>query len=234
MNDTVIIGRCDELILRFLASLSYSIELLSDNCKVDRRISNHADLSVFKLDEQTFIVESTQKRVIKILQKSKYTVLSTDMKEKAEYPDDCVLNFAVIGKHIVGSRKALTNVLSEAICRENYRFINVSQGYAKCSMIPVSNSAAITDDESIFNSLCSNGIECLRVQKGFVKLSGFDYGFIGGASMIDNEKRKVIFFGDITAHPDYAEINAFLSKYKYSIEYMPGKPLTDVGGAIII
>ena len=144
------------------------------------------------------------------------------------------MNFAVCGGKVFGTKKALTDELKIDINRYGMCFVNVNQGYAKCSTVIFADRAAITEDESIYKAMSSNGTDCLLIRKGYVRLDGFDYGFIGGASAVDEENKTIIFFGDIEKHPDYSLIKSFIEKYAYSIEYIREKPLTDVGGAIII
>jgi hypothetical protein len=66
--------------------------------------------------------------------------------------------------------------------KKNFNIIDVKQGYTKCSVLPVSNNAFITDDISIYNQCVSFGIDVLYVGKGDVSLPGYNYGFIGGCA----------------------------------------------------
>ena len=102
----------------------------------------------------------------------------------------------------------------------------MNQGYAKCSTA-VCDRGIITADETIYSACCENGINALKITQGNVKLSGYEYGFIGGASgIIDG---KLTFFGDIRKHPDYLKIKEFCD-----FDYIPDFALTDVGTIMCI
>ena len=71
----------------------------------------------------------------------------------------------------------------------------------------------------------------LTVSKGAVKLAGYSYGFIGGASgKISSD--TVAFCGDIDTHPDSDAIRAFLSKYGIKALSLDDNSLYDIGSII--
>ena len=76
--------------------------------------------------------------------------------------------------------------------------------------------------------------QVLLIKKGYVSLDGYDYGFIGGASVYIKDKKTLLFFGDITAHPDYSAIKDFCERKGVKIDYIKGIKLTDIGGAVFI
>lgn len=57
----------------------------------------------------------------------------------------------------------------------------VTQGYARCSAIPVGRGC-VTEDPSIERALKARGVPVLRVPSGLALLEGFERGFIGGAA----------------------------------------------------
>ena len=110
--------------------------------------------------------------------------------------------------------------------------VSVRQGYSKCSILPVSESAVITDDESVYNSL-KNHVDVLLISKGDVDLAGHEYGFIGGASAkISND--EIFFFGNIEAHRNYNKIHEFLKKHGCTMIYDKNLLLTDFGGLVTL
>jgi hypothetical protein len=70
----------------------------------------------------------------------------------------------------------------------------------------------------------------LLIDKGHIQLQGFDYGFIGGASGRIGD--TIIFNGDITQHPDYEKIAAFIEDRDLKIKYFTEYPLEDIGSII--
>ena len=71
------------------------------------------------------------------------------------------------------------------------------------------------------------------ITKGLVKLSGYNYGFIGGASVYLNPENTLLFFGDITKHVDYNNIKFFCDKNNIKIDYIPQIHLEDIGGGVL-
>lgn len=74
----------------------------------------------------------------------------------------------------------------------------------------------------------------LLISSGDIKLEGYDYGFIGGASgkISDN---TVVFFGNAEMHPCYSSIRELCLKNKIGIKILcKNMPLTDVGGIVKI
>ena len=76
------------------------------------------------------------------------------------------------------------------------------------------------------------GIECLLIKPGEVKLPGFKNGFIGGAS--GTIGRKIIFNGDLTAHRCFEEIKDFCASCSMEPVWFSSYPLTDIGSIIVV
>lgn len=105
------------------------------------------------------------------------------------------------------------------------------QGYAKCSAVPVTENAIITDDVAIASAAEKNGLEVLLVSKGDVLLPGREYGFIGGCCGLIAPD-IMLFNGDLSSHGDADRIRAFLSSFGVSAEETGHFPLTDIGGIL--
>ena len=116
---------------------------------------------------------------------------------------------------------------------KNLKRIKVRQGYTKCSTLCLSDSAYITDDDGIYRALKQNGFDCLKISKGIVALEGYNYGFIGGAS-VNLSDGRVLFFGDIPDKEEKGRVCSFLSVHNIQPLFIPGKQLTDLGSALIL
>lgn len=139
----------------------------------------------------------------------------------SHYPNDIAYNVLIYKDIALGKIDYIDSVVSDELKKRNFRLINVNQGYAKCSCA-VCDDGVITADDSIYKALCECGIKTLKITPGNVKLEGYDYGFIGGASgVIDG---KLTFFGDVSKHPDYLKIKEFCD-----FDYFSEFPLTDIG-----
>jgi len=137
------------------------------------------------------------------------------------YPNDIAYNVLIFENLAFGKEEFIDSVVKCELRKRNIKIVNINQGYAKCSSC-ITKNGIITADNSIYKALVKNNIAALNILPGFVKLFGYEYGFIGGASgEIDGE---LTFFGDITKHPDFEKIDNFC-KFKYFSDF----PLTDIG-----
>ncbi len=159
----------------------------------------------------------------------------TPSKERphGNYPDDTVFNVLKVGRHIFCGKAVSGDIISYA--NENgLTVIPVKQGYAHCTTLAIDEKySAITADRGMAAAMERVGINVLTISEGHITLEGAKYGFIGGASFVDADTRRVYFFGDISAHPDADKIIDFIENLGYTALALDGS-LTDIGGAVIL
>ncbi len=226
----VIAGFIPEEIEAFLKKRDMRIFHIEANPYIDPAIKYHADMAAVFLKNKKVLLSKGQAKLKAQLQKNGYEVILSDKEPKGKYPGDVLLNVALFNNNAVGNFKYTDRALLEKI--GDYIKFDVNQGYAKCSMLPLSKTALITDDESIYNSL-KNTFDVLLISKGDISLDFHSYGFIGGASAKISED-EILFFGDIKKHRDYEKIRAFLEKYNMKIISFDNLPLTDYGGLVVL
>lgn len=144
-----------------------------------------------------------------------------------KYPENIIYNAACTGKYFIHNLKYTDSKLIKSA--EHLKKINVSQGYTKCNTLIVDENNIITSDIGIYNS-CYGKLDVLLIQSGHIKLQNFNYGFIGGASGRVGD--TIIFNGDISKHPDYEKIAAFIEDRNFKIKYFIEYPLEDIGSII--
>lgn len=71
------------------------------------------------------------------------------------------------------------------------------------------------------------------IQPGFIKLPGYDAGFIGG-SAVKLSKDILAFTGHLNAHPEKKQICNYIQARGITIEYLTEEPCFDVGSMIPI
>jgi hypothetical protein len=95
----------------------------------------------------------------------------------------------------------------------------------------VSENAVITADKNIARTAEAAGADALLISTApeKIRLDGYDYGFIGGASgMLED---TVYFTGDISSHPDAERIAEFCKAHKKKkMISLSKETLCDVGG----
>ena len=160
-----------------------------------------------------------------------------------EYPEDAVYNAAATERFFLHNTRCTSPSLLDRARNAGLEIISVRQGYTKCSCVTVGERALITADEGILRTLRAynedimketgrreDTIDILPVEQGHVKLEGYDYGFLGGASGCVED---VIYFnGDLSQHPDCEKILSFIEERGYRARYFPGEELTDIGSVI--
>ncbi|MCD8117342.1 MAG: hypothetical protein LUE21_09570 [Oscillospiraceae bacterium] len=76
-------------------------------------------------------------------------------------------------------------------------------------------------------------MDVLEITPGYIELSGYQYGFIGGASF-RLDAHTIAFTGTLDRHPDKMRILSFLAKHSVKPVFLTDRPLFDVGGAVLL
>jgi hypothetical protein len=147
-----------------------------------------------------------------------------------DYPSDIAYNVAVTDKYAIHNFHYTDSVFLD---NSPYIHISVKQGYSKCSVCVVSEDAIITSDNGIATAVAKSGVDVLLITPGYVSLTGYDYGLIGGASGLV-EDNILCFCGDIGTHPDYLKIDEFCKKHSVEIVSLCDGGLVDVGTIISV
>lgn len=196
-------------------------------------VDTHIDMQLVHLGENTFVCEQSTYSYYKKILPQKFNLLKGSTSLKCNYPEDIAYNIARVGRFVIHNFKFTDNVIKNYINEHNLTVIDVSQGYSKCNVCVVDENSIITSDEGIWKKCIMHGIDALKIRQGFIKLEGFEYGFIGGASVKLN-KNTLAFFGDVSLHPDYEKIKDFLLKKGINILCLKDDILEDIGSVVIL
>jgi hypothetical protein len=162
----------------------------------------------------------------------RFELVMSDEPVGDKYPQDVLFNAAPVSRFILGRADSMSRHISEIAAKNGARIIGVRQGYARCSTVIVGDSAIITQDRDIARSAQECGIDVLLVRPRYVRLEGYDTGFIGGASGTCSD--KVFFCGSLDNHPDGESIRKFcLAHGKKAVSLGKGE-LFDAGTLFFI
>lgn len=189
----------------------------------------HPDMQLCRLKEIMFVLRgSLLKEQLKALG---CDTAETDKEPAGLYPKDVLCNAFVLSDAFVCNPGSVDPaILSEAV-REGLRIIAVRQGYAACAAVIVDENSVITADPGITDALRAVGFTVLQIQPGYIVLSGYDSGLIGGCCGLI-EPRRLAVAGSLERHPDGREMLRFLMKRNVSVLELCKGPLLDVGGIL--
>lgn len=195
---------------------------------LDEGVNTHPDMTLFRLEEKIFIcAPDCYEEYKKRLKRTGVKLICGEKNLKSTYPDDIAYNILKTDNLALGKFKDSDPVVIKYLKDEKIELINVNQGYSKCSVCYFENGA-ITADSGIFSALTKKRIDTLKIPCGEIKLKGYDYGFIGGASGV-NKEGEVFFFGDLDSVSYGRRIREFILSKGRTLFEIKNYPLTDVG-----
>lgn len=215
MKKVYVSEKSHKLPLQYLEKLNYKIHLINSNNITYKEISTHADIFCCRMGAD----------------KNADIFIGNPDEIGFKYPENICFNAVCLDKYFLHNLKYTSpSLLSEAQNR-SLKLINVKQGYTKCNVVTVDGNSVITSDDGIFKTLNNySDVNVLKIRQGFVKLDGFEYGFLGGASgRVGNE---IVFNGNLAAHPDFSAICEFIQNRGLKVKYFPEYELEDIGSII--
>ena len=205
------------------------IRMPLDRC-LPEPVSGHPDMLAAPLPDGSLLLSREYYEENRLFwEKTGIEVTVTDESLGARYPKDVLFNALAVGDILYGKDGAVSRFLLASYSR----FVPVKQGYARCSVAMLSGHAAVTADKSLAEALRRNGIEVLTVSPGHIALSGYEYGFIGGAGGRLRDG-VYVFFGNLLSHPEGESILQFCERQKISAVSLSDEPLSDHGGILVM
>lgn len=215
--------------IKKLSLLGIEIIKIPCNRNLPIPVNSHADLQILHLGENK--IYSCNEHLFSGELQPKFNLIKIGAEVGNKYPNDVLLNCAVIGKNLICNTKTVAREILEFAEQNGLTVIHVNQGYAKCSICIINENAIITDDDSIFSAAGNFLNDVLFVSKGSIGLKGYNYGFLGGCcGKID--KNKIAFNGRIDSHADCNKIIDFLSRNNVECIELNNERLVDIGGIL--
>ncbi len=197
----------------YLLSLGHTLKLLEDDPRFGPGVKAHADLRYCKLGPRGPVLSHRSPPLT------------------SAYPDNAAMCAVVLDGFLIHRLDSTAAEILE-YCRERgLRPLNVRQGYARCSCVPVDGKSLITPDPGIYGALSQvPELSVLKIREGHVRLPGYPWGFLGGASGRVGD--EIVFNGDLSVHPDFPLIRDFIASRGLGVRFFPGRELTDIGSII--
>ena len=205
------------------------IETAADS-RLPKPVRFHPDMQACPLlDKHMFVLKGNPLG-------EKLTLLDFSLKETAiepgpTYPADALCDGLVWGKRLLGNPDAMDPAIQHSAEILGLSLLSCKQGYTACSVALVDKHSAITADTGIAGVLKGQGLDVLLIRPGWIKLPGYNTGFLGG-SCGKLSPDKLAFTGQLSSHPDGKAIRAFLEQRGVAAVELSHGPLVDTGGIL--
>lgn len=215
----------DKRIIHALKQAGFEIIPLAPFSALQNPVDTHADMLLCAIDDVVFIPGSYPCKI-----KGFKKVIKVDENMSSKYPNDVLLNIAIVGRHVLCNTKFASKSVLEYLKNNEFSIHHISQGYAHCSTCIVSEDAIITADIGIANKAQCLGLDVLKIESGHISLPPYEYGFIGGSC--GSCEDKIYFCGSLKYHPDGEKIRNFCKKHGKEVIELMDAPLSDIGGIL--
>lgn len=230
MKSVLLCGTAPVWLQKAFSEYGYSLICLGTCKALPDPTAGHIDLMSASIAGTLFLAEEAEPLFRPYIPYEQKTVICTRTLGK-KYPKDVLLSVRQSGRHLICHPRYSAKEIRYFAEKCHITCIPVHQGYVACTTLAIADRAVITDDPSIAKTLQASGLKVLQVLKGSVNLPGYNYGFLGGASVYLNG--TVYFFGDLRCHADFRKIEAFLKRIGVPwVSLKAGMPLQDIGGIL--
>ncbi len=199
--------------------------------RVDGPLAGHPDIQIFVHGRRVFChPDISASFASKIENHAEVTICPTRLVK--DYPGDVPYNIACAGQWAFRHSAGADPVIEDYLRSEKIFTIGVGQGYAKCSTLIVDDGSIITADVSIHRAASSKGLVSFLITPGHIDLTGYGYGFIGGATGTCDG--MVLCAGTLSHHPDYSAIEDFIIKRGKKIVPLGRERAVDLGTIFVL
>ncbi len=228
-NHVLLDPRISEESLESLKKLGVEPILVEKSENLADPVAYHPDMLFHPLGEKTLLHSPDISQDFKELLRSKsFKLIEGETVLEKEYPKNISYNAINIGNIFAHNIEYTDKTLKTKFEDLNYKFINIAQGYSKCSVAIISDRALITSDMGIVKKIKKEDLDILSIESGYIKLEGYSCGFIGGTmGMLD--KTTAVFNGSLSHHIDGDRIRAFLLEKNIEIIELNQGELVDIG-----
>jgi len=222
-------SRMPEQAILNLQNYGECLSFITENI-TDKAISGHCDIFFCQVDNKIIVAPNTPSIYINALNNKKIDLQIGNSFVGDKKQDAAKYNAVVTDKYVVHNRRFTDKSILEAT--QNKTFINVKQGFTRCSLMPLKDDNFITSDRGIEKTLRQNGIKCHYFTPNEVVLPDLPYGFIGGC--MGEYRDKIFITGSLKYHSQGGEIEELFKRLGYQIVELYDGKLFDVGGLLFV
>lgn len=211
----------------------------SDRAQTYTAVDSHPDLQLHSISNKIFIYKNASEGLYNFISKySNKEIIKCNYEILESYPNNIGLNAISYKNIFLHNTNHTANELLDYVKSNNYKIVNVKQGYTGCTSSLIGEKFLLTNDKKISTKGIELKLKTLYLESGDIRLESFPYGFIGGATKfvkIDN-RNILISFGSMKRYKHFNLINDFFNKNNFKIEYynLNDNELEDCGSMVFI
>jgi len=195
---------------------------------VYQSIAAHPDIFFCQTPEGFIAAPNAPVEITKKLIQSGINIIVGEKNVGEKHPETVHYNAVFTSSFFIHN----TKLSDETLLRRSAgkRHIHTTQGYTRCNLLPLSDTAFLCSDRNIEQNLVRQGADILFVHPEEILLPGVRHGFIGGCCGVFGE--TVVVIGELSNHSQGGEIEKFLEKYGMRIIELYDGLLWDGGGIL--
>lgn len=191
-------------------------------------IAAHPDIFFCQIGKTAVAAPNAPQNIVEKLTENALSVSQGKKKIGAKHPETTFYNAVFTDTLFIHHAKLSDESLLARV--ERRIAVHTPQGYTRCNLMALSETAFLTSDRSIEKALLQQNAEVLFVDPKEILLPGVNHGFIGGCcGMID---RSLVVFGSFDFHSQGAEIRKFIEKQEIDVVELYDGTLWDGGGIL--
>ncbi len=216
-----------------LTELGIEVLVMSAHPCLYKAVEGHPDMQLHHLGGNRIVyAPGTGQPILDALSTRGFELVAGESPLSSSYPRDIPYNVARVGSLYFHNLKYTDRILREQLERLGVEPVHVEQGYAKCSVLPVSENTIVTTDPGIAGTAEKKGLDVLFLEsERSIRLPGLNYGFIGGACGMLSKSVCAI-NGSLEKLSCGEELVSFLSYRQITVKELSEDYVTDIGSIL--
>jgi len=220
-------SRMPETARRCLETLGEVLWILPQK-HVYQSISAHPDIFFCQTQDGFIAAPNAPADITEKLIQSGAKITTGHNKVGAKHPETVFYNAVFTNSFFIHNTKLSDEMLLKHAAEKTH--IHTTQGYTRCNLLSLSDTAFLCSDRNIELNLLRQGAGVLFVEPEDIVLPSVRHGFIGGCCGVFG--KKIVIIGSLSQHSQGNEILKFLQKNDMEIIELYDGKLWDGGGVL--
>jgi hypothetical protein len=197
---------------------------------VYQSIAAHPDIFFCQTQDGVIAAPNAPAEITESVMQSGVKIITGQKRVGEKHPETVHYNAVFTDSFFIHNTKwSDETLLQHAVGK---KIIHTTQGYTRCNLLPVSDTAFLCSDRNMEKHLLQQGVDVLFVRPEEILLPGVRHGFIGGCCGVFG--KTVVVIGSLSQHPQGDEIREFLEKNSMEIIELYDGRLWDGGGVLFL